>query len=195
MVSFSFPEYFVGKVSAQGLISEHGASSTLAREHARPHTCSSASGLHSQQQPPPSRRGAPPLAICQCASAMTSRACGPALALLTDTRPSSRSPPALPPLELLLESISPRDRGGWCEMGKGRGNNLSPFWPEQMWNQEQRLSTNLLCCLVPCRPRGTADHQPVHHPVRWGYLWMCLTQRESKHFILSVTHSFPAVHY
>lgn len=185
----------MGKVSAQGLISARGASSNLAR-YTRPHTCSSASGLHSQQQPPRPTAGPRhstrhlPTRFSHDFQVLRSSS-----SLLTDIRPSSTSPPALPPLELLLEHISPWDRGGWCEMGERRGNHLSPFSPEQTWNREQTLPTNLLCCLVPRRPRGTVDHQPVQLPVRWGYLWMCLTQREIKHFILSVTPSFPAIHY
>lgn len=152
MVSFYFPEYFVGKVSAEGLISVRGASYNLARRYACPHTRSSASGLHLQRQPPPSHRGAPALPVCQRASAMTSSACGPAPALLADICPSSMSIHAALPLELLLERYQPpppRGGDGGCEMAWGKGNNPSPFWP--------------------CRRRGAVDLRPVHLPAHWGY--------------------------
>lgn len=120
MVSFYFPEYFVGKVRAEGLISVHRASFNLARRYACPHTRSSASGLHLQQQPPPSHRGAPAFAVCQRASAMTSSARGPAPALLADICPSSMSIHASLPLELLLERYQRPPLPPGAEMGDAR---------------------------------------------------------------------------
>lgn len=140
MVSFYFPEYFVGKVSAEGLISVHGASLNLARRYAcpQPWLCQRAS-LAASAIPP---RG-PCTCLCQRTSATASSACSPALALLTDICPSSTSIAALLPLQLFLEHISPQGGDGCCEMGLEKGNTQSPFWPEQIWNQEQRLLTDL----------------------------------------------------
>lgn len=115
MVSFYFPEYFVGKVSAAGLISVPRASLNLARHYAcpQPWLCQRTSLAAAAAVPP---RG-PCTHLCQHTSAMTSSACSPALALLTDICPSSTSIAALLPLQLLLEHISPQGGDGRCEMG------------------------------------------------------------------------------